>query len=1173
MLMDTGIGTTSYCFIAQGQIARLLEANPKERRAVFEEAAGVSRYRKRKDKAVARLERVRRDLETLATVREDVDKRYRTLKSQAATARRYKRYQDALTEKRARLALIDYRELLERKAELDVEIAELREREAEAAARAAEADRRVKDSETEDSDLDRSASEAEDLRSRAEVEAERLETEIRNATEVARSAEGEIEPLKAEIAELDSQVDEATKELARLGETKREIESDRASAHEILDGLKGAAREAAESTHKLSAESKAQGDEAFRAAQSLAEVRNRLVAAQSEQKSVTARAEKLGGRLARINESFETARAKAEEAKVDCVRLSDGLATMAREASEEKARLGELDAESSALADEIADRRAEFESLKTRLMLLEDLHRRGDGVPAGTRELVKASRDPDSKLGEVYGVVGNLLWAAPKVRTAIETALGGRASDLLVDSVATAKRAIDHLRELDLGRASFLPLDTMLPTLLIAEEFLAEEGALGRASDLVKYDGRFGLAVEYLLGRVLIVRDRKTASRMVPLTGAGTRIVTLDGEIVDGCGPVRGGANAAAHLGLLGRKAEINRLRGTVGELDGTLERMVAKRAATDGEVAQLRESVRKRAAEIRRIERAVAKAGTEKDSLTKEAKRLEAERLSAAAELDEATRDRDALAGEIQNLSARLESLEAAEREAKAKVDELTARIEEAEAESARREKDFIDRRTSFAGLEEKAKGIARHFEQLERELTRTRDALRARREDLDRADARATEHRGAAESMQERMTAKREELDKLAASAACARARRDELRDARDSVRAAAHEAKAEHQEAQTALTELRLAEREVSLKVDGLEESTKNELGISLAGLAAEPEAPAEEISPEGALPGGAEAAEADEGSGSGDANPDAPQSEVPQPLADAGDPDASAENANASDGAEALGEGQAAADAETASDEAEVPAGPVDPDVLRSEIKELRRKIDRMGRVNLFALEELEEFTEKREFYRAQHEDLAKARTSLNDVINRINKRTKALFQETFDTVRGHFQELFRKLFHGGKADIFLDIGEDEDILDAGIEIVAKPPGREALKLSLLSGGQRALTTIALLFAIFRAKPSPFCVLDEVDAPLDDANVERFCLMLEEHCATTQFIVVTHHKATMGFAKKLYGITMQEQGVSLKLPVKLEDIGTTIKVDAPKGAVAAQEGPFAQVNRAA
>jgi len=228
---------------------------------------------------------------------------------------------------------------------------------------------------------------------------------------------------------------------------------------------------------------------------------------------------------------------------------------------------------------------------------------------------------------------------------------------------------------------------------------------------------------------------------------------------------------------------------------------------------------------------------------------------------------------------------------------------------------------------------------------------------------------------------------------------------------------------------------------------------------------------------------------------------------------------------------------------------------------------------MGRVNLFALEELDEFTEKREFYRTQHDDLAKARTSLNDVINRINKRTKAMFQETFDTVRGNFQELFRKLFRGGKADIFLDIGEDEDILEAGIEIVAKPPGREALKLSLLSGGQRALTTIALLFAIFRAKPSPFCVLDEVDAPLDDANVERFCLMVEEQSASTQFIVVTHHKATMGFAKKLYGITMQEQGVSLKLPVKLEDIGTTIDVDSPKGAAAAQEGPFSKVRKAA
>jgi chromosome segregation protein len=221
--------------------------------------------------------------------------------------------------------------------------------------------------------------------------------------------------------------------------------------------------------------------------------------------------------------------------------------------------------------------------------------------------------------------------------------------------------------------------------------------------------------------------------------------------------------------------------------------------------------------------------------------------------------------------------------------------------------------------------------------------------------------------------------------------------------------------------------------------------------------------------------------------------------------------------------------------------------------------------------MFALEEMREYEERSKFLGAQYSDLTKAQRSLRDVIGRINRKSRDLFQQTFDAVREKFRDLFRKLFGGGKADIFLE--EGVDILEAGIEVIAQPPGRESLKLSLLSGGQKAMTTIALLFAIFRAKPSPFCVLDEVDAPLDDANVDRFNTILREYTDTTQFIVITHNKATMGYAGALYGVTMQEPGVSRKISIRLEDVDDDMRIKPQALDQIDQEGPFAKREKAA
>jgi chromosome segregation protein len=677
---------------------------------------------------------------------------------------------------------------------------------------------------------------------------------------------------------------------------------------------------------------------------------------------------------------------------------------------------------------------------------------------------------------------------------------------LVVASAEEVKAAIDFLRERKLGRASFLPLDKMLPTVLLPRKLLRLEGVVGRACDLVSFDRRFRPVFEYLLGRVLIVRDRGSALALVRQTGAGTRVVTLDGEIFDASGPVRGGDAGTAAPATLGREGEIKRVESELREAERRLASLGEERAKLEEGRKLAGERMETHTAEARRLEKLLARSSSELEALERDAKRLESERLSAAAEFDHAVRDRDSVGGEIEELSRRAEALEDAEQAATEAAERLAGQMESAAAERTSRQREHADRRSAFAGLREKAKAAARELEQLERELAERGETLRTRRDELDRADSRARELREAAKSMAAELVGKTESLEKLAAEAERARARREELRSARDSVRRAAREAKAELLEAQTALGEKRVKENELVVKIEALEQRALDDFGVSLAERLDAPAQPEASEEPE---------EEAEKEAGKGD---------------DAG-------------GVEDMTGGEPEAQAEESPDETPVP-DEVDVEALREEIKDLRRKLDAMGAVNHFALQEQEELKERSQFLKTQFEDLAKARRSLKDVIGRINAKSRELFKETFESVRGHFQGLFRKLFGGGKADVYLE--EGEDVLEAGIEIIARPPGKEPRSLTLLSGGEKAMTTIALLFAIFRAKPSPFCVLDEVDAPLDDANVERFNQIIKEYTTSTQFIMVTHNKATMVHAEVLYGVTMQELGVSRKVSINLQDV---------------------------
>jgi chromosome segregation protein len=1150
MIMDTGAGTASYCFIAQGQIDRLLTSDPKERRLVFEEAAGIAKYRQRKAAAMRKLERVDQNLQVLSSVRDEVDKRLRSVARQAQKARRCRRLQDELKEKQVVLALKDYKELLAARASLDTELAALRAREQDAQTRTAAEEATVSRAELQEGELERSASDADARRMRAQAEVEVLEAEIKHAEERAADLESRMRAAAEQIEALEVQLRERTVARERQREEKTHVDENLSGCRASLESVRTASENSVQRERELSERVEHCQARALEAVRARADAQNRLSASESDARNLASRIERLESDQTAIGREYDTARARAEEAAGRCTDASDHLVQAQASSGDCQGQIESLGRQMTGLDEMLGRKRAEIESRRARLAYLKELEDKREGISSGSREVMKAAREENVKFGKVLGLVAELVKAHPDAETAIETALGGRASDLVVDSSTTAGVAIDFLRVGRLGRASFLPLDQMRRTLVLPPELAKEPGVIGRACDLLEFTPELTPAIEYLLGRVLIVRDRQTALRMALLAGPGTRMVTLDGEIVDGNGPITGGMSHSGNPGLLTRRTEIAKLELIINEA----EAMLVELSRNQSTVELKRQWLLGIAGDLAALERAadgnLAEARAALQSLRKEEKNLQARQFILAAEYDEARRDRDAATLGLDGLRARVASLEQEETVARDEAERLRGEAAGSRSHRERSEKDLADLRVRMKGLEEKQGAIDAALADSVGEIEERGRTIAVRREEITQMLARAGESRAAAEQSRARVAEQAGMLEQLAAESLAARAKRDELRGHLEAMRKANKNSRTDLLEAQQALNEFRVKEGGIVLKIDSLEERARNEYGVSLAERVAEDEARQAAAS---AAASGAPSAEAA-------VVPDAAAPDVPAATPDAG---VVAKQHTEGDEGE---EGEEDADVPDARAVDQIPT-----EELRARIEELRRKLESMGTVNMFALEEQRELEERSTFLRTQHDDLTKAQNSLREVIGKINRKSRDLFQETFNDVQARFRDLFRKLFGGGKADVFLE--EGVDVLEAGIEVIAQPPGREALKLSLLSGGQKAMTTIALLFAIFGAKPSPFCVLDEVDAPLDDANVDRFNLILREYTNTTQFIVITHNKATMGYASALYGVTMQEPGVSRKVSIRLEDIDDSMQIRPQTIAEVDAEGPFAKQEKAA
>ena len=1075
LFLDTGVGVDAYSVIEQGRVSALLDANPAERRLIFEEAAGISKYKVKKKEAQRKLEKVDQNLLRVNDIVEEVDKRLRSVKLQAGKARTFQEHNARLGELRLSHALHEYHtqhlKLQETRRELD----DAQFRLDDLAGDLATAQEELTTQREKADGLQRQKQQAEydGVQARASLQSAEQKQhyagqQLRQMAEQTESFDRDRAELEKRHAEQEASLNERSAALttltAELADHRKAIEQRQAAFHDGQLKLNQLNREVEQNKSAVL-------DLMRRAAQ----VNNRTGSIEIERKNIAVQQQRLTDRRRVIADDLA---ALVEKRKELDAKMAEAMANIAGRQAEFDAAKNEsatLGKQNAAAAEQLGGAREHRSGLLSRQKLLKDLEARREGVSEGVKSVLKQR---DGAFSFVRGLVADVLRVDVEHAHVIEAALDGRDQWLVATEQSKAVDVEAALADLE-GRVNVLCFDRFepRPSFVAWNEF---PHRLRLAVDLVRVDPADESLREHLLGRTAVVADLKTAHALHVDGPGGWRYVTHAGEVLEADGTLRAGPLTAA-MGLLSRRSELDAVNQQLAETDARIATL--SESLTHGNAAAKALDEKQNA-----LRTAVYQANTVKVELTS-AIATNSDRQNAVQreqplldrELGAYVQQLEKLSAESAKLTEQKAALEAEQADRQAKVESLQA----AHVHEAEELKDIAEALTAarikFGQVQEKQltaqADVSRHTAALAESKQQIARVIASAKSIVDKRAA--VEHELAqAKHAEASLRQKQQQLAELAAGFA------ERLREATAAVANISHTVDARresHAEVEQELHQLQLQSSELSVRMETLITRTLDEMQLDL---------PAKYEAIEGGY--------------------------QPQEL--------------------------------------DWPAVVV-------EIKELREKIQRLGSVNVDAIAEQDDLQSRQTFLATQVADLAESKRQLEELIETINLESSVRFEQTFTAVREHFQTMFRKLFGGGKADVVLETeievksdipgGEPTlkkvDVLDAGIEIIARPPGKQPATISQLSGGEKTMTCIALLMSIFKSKPSPFCILDEVDAALDEANNQRFNQIVQEFVSDSQFIVITHSKRTMQIAEQLYGVTMQEQGVSKRVAVKFDQVG--------------------------
>ncbi|MDJ0852389.1 MAG: chromosome segregation protein SMC [Myxococcota bacterium] len=1102
---DSGIGTKGYTIVEQGRIAEIVSAKAEERRILIEEAAGIGKFKARRKEAESKLNSTRQNLLRVTDVLGEIRRQINSIERQAKKAARYKRLRETSRVLELSISADDRNDLIG-----EIENARGRHRElldglTAIETRVAEQEASVQEKRLELTECERVLSQGSEsliaLRSEIKEAEGRIEFGRRERETLAET----VAARREELARLGEQLAVQEREAADTGDELRAVESALASHEDAVESAEEAAQTAKEALQELESERDASNVAVVDLLTHIARSEDRL--AHLEDRRVT-----IDARLRSADESLEVGQSEASRADQEQRALEDGLRNLL---AERDRLMGLLRAaleshervtrEAREAADRLREVRERRETRRARLESLRELVASREELADGARYLLERSEQSGGSFG-LRGLLRDLLEVDREVEPAVEAVLAERAGALVVERAEGAVEALDALREAQAGRGVLVALPAPEPGtggfVPLGQPLLDRVRAREGYEDLARR----------LLARVNLVDDLREVVSVYGSGGVPATFVTPRGDVLTPDGVVRGGSEAAA--GPLTRVRETRELEQEVAALD---DRVAAAQAAHERAEAELAgktdelENLRNR-----HHTAALAVANHEKDlERTRErVKALGESHEGRVVERSGILAESEALVEEAGRLSRVLEGARAERSERQRSLEALVLRIGSAGRELTRLETVATERRVEHAGRAEKRDRLRAAFERVSSAARESREWITRREQEIASAEARREELAGVIEQSQEQLAGRLAEEER-------ARASIDEKRDAFERVAAevsrldeAARELRREITSRRDQAGEADLAVRETELRLGHLEESTREKWQVELASWTLPPLEPVE--ARDAAAEPVEEPAEADAGEGEG---------------AEVAPADATAEPEEPEEAAP-----DAAREARRNAELARRPR----PE-REKELADIRKKLQALGEVNLGAIEEHEELSERFRFLTEQKEDLDSTLQSLQDAISRINRTSRKRFRETFEEVSKRFSENFPRLFRGGKASLALT--EAEDVLEAGIDIMAMPPGKRLQNVNLLSGGEKTLTAIALLVAVFQVRPSPFFLLDEVDAALDDANVGRFNEIVRELSGDSQFVLITHNKRTIEVSDVLYGVTMERKGVSKLVAVEL------------------------------
>ena len=1053
MFYDTGIGKEGYSIIGQGQIDKILSGKPEERRELFDEAAGIVKFKRRKTLSLKKLEEERMNLTRVNDILSELEKQLGPLERQSETAREY-------LKKKEELKAFDINMFL-------LEEERLRERIRETAEKYENAS----------SEMETSSARYEEMKAeyeRIEEEVEKIDLAIENAKNqlnetnlLKQQLEGQINVLKEQIntarmndEHYDRRLSTIRGEIDARAEQRKAFEEERDEVQRKLEEVSGRDKEAAEQL--ISVQTRiaeyAAGIESGK--QEIMDLLGNRASTKAKIQHYDTTREQIASRKAVLARNILEISSEAEEQNDSLRKYEAELKDVRSRIAECNRRIAEDEEEIEKLRKELADKQEKlkigqtaYHRVASRLESLKNITERYDGYGNSIRK-VMANRDREKGL---IGVVADIIKVDKEYEIAVETALGGNIQNIVTDNEETAKRMIAFLKKNKFGRATFLPLTSMRGSGGIRqEEALREPGVIGLANTLVHVEKRFEGLADQLLGRTIVVDQIDHGIAIARKYRQSLRLVTLEGELINPGGSMTGGAFKNSS-NLLSRRREIEEfektvsmLRADMDEMEKAVEEIKASRTSFYNEIDQLRQELRE--------------ASVAENTAKMNVEQIQVRQLEAKRRYDAILKEQEGLAEELreiadneESIQMELETSESLERELNEKIEAMQKALEKEREIEAVQLKQSEEMHLSLAGLEQQSSFIRENIQRIAEETAKLEQEL----EELNQNKGNASEEiRGKEQKIREleetiresgelfreigeeirKQTATREELNRQHKGFLQQREELSEHISALDKECFRLNSQKESYEEA---------SEKQINYMWEEYELTYNRAMELRNAEL--------------------------------------------------------------------------------------------TDLAYMKRKIQELKNEIRKLGNVNVNAIEDFKNVSERYSFLKGQHDDLVEAEASLVQIIDELDAAMRKQFAEQFARIAQEFNLVFRQLFGGGKGT--LELMEDEDILEAGIRIVAQPPGKKLQNMMQLSGGEKALTAISLLFAIQNLKPSPFCLLDEIEAALDDNNVTRFAQYLHKLTKNTQFIVITHRRGTMASADRLYGITMQEKGVSTLVSVDL------------------------------